>query len=137
MSDKDNDNDRYQDGVIKHPDVIKKEMEQEKAELENFYLQWTHKFEDFIGYANQTFSYVRLDSTWAHKVLTVTLIDHVRLMESENYYKQYADYVHRILLEHDYEIFHNQTTQGYEEQQKKKENNVVKLVIDNKKKPKK
>jgi hypothetical protein len=37
MSDKDNDNDRYQDGVIKHPDVIKKEMEKEKAELENFY----------------------------------------------------------------------------------------------------
>ena len=34
MSDKDNDNDRYKDGVIKHPDVIKKEMEQEKAELE-------------------------------------------------------------------------------------------------------
>ena len=31
MSDKDNDNDRHQDGVIKHPDVIKKEMEQEKA----------------------------------------------------------------------------------------------------------
>jgi hypothetical protein len=47
MSDKDNDNDRYQDGVIKHPDVIKKEMEKEKAELENFYRQWTYKFEDF------------------------------------------------------------------------------------------
>ena len=105
------------------------EMEKEKAELENFYRQWTYKFEDFIGYANQTFSYVRLDPTWAHKVLTVTLIDHVRLMKSENSYKQYADYVHGI--------FHNQTTQGYEEQQKKKENNVVKLVIDNKKKPKK
>ena len=137
MSDKDNDNDRHQDGVIKHPDVIKKEMEKEKAKIETFYQQWIHHFEDFIGYANQTFSYVRLDPIWAHKVLTVTLIDHVRLMESENSYKQYADYVHRILLEHDYEIFHNQTTQGYEEQQKKKENNVVKLVIDNKKKPKK
>jgi hypothetical protein len=36
MSDKDNDNDRHQDGVIKHPDVIKKEMEQEKAETRKF-----------------------------------------------------------------------------------------------------
>jgi hypothetical protein len=30
MSDKDNDNDRYQDGVIKHPDVIKKEWKKKK-----------------------------------------------------------------------------------------------------------
>jgi hypothetical protein len=43
-------------------------MELEKAKIETFYQQWTHHFEDFIGYANQTFSYVRLDPIWAHKV---------------------------------------------------------------------
>ena len=58
MSDKDNDNDRYKDGVIKHPDVIKKEMEQEKAELENFYRQWTYKFEDFIKFLNENDIYI-------------------------------------------------------------------------------
>lgn len=137
MSDKDKDKDRYTDEVIMHPEVIKKEMALEKAKLETFYGQWINQFEDFIGYAKQTFKYVRLDPTWSHKVLTVTLIDHVKLIESENSFKEYVDYIHRILVEYDYEIFHNRTTQGYEEQQKKKENNVVKLIIDNKKKPKK
>lgn len=116
---------------MKDKDQIKKEKEQEKKELVEFYDKWTNTFDDFTFYATEKFKYLRLDETWAHRVLLTLLIDHIKITSSKDHYDQVKNYTLNIF---DEDLFFNPLK---EDESLPKKNNIIQLVVDNKKKPKK
>ena len=118
---------------MKDKDQIEKEKEQEKKELIEFYDKWTNTFDDFTSYATEKFKYLRLDETWAHRILLTLLIDHIKITSPKDHYNQVKNYTLNIF---DEDLFLNSLKEGNESSPKKNDN-IIKLVVDNKKKPKK
>ena len=114
-------------------DKDKIEIEKEKKELLQFYDKWTNTFDDFTSYAFEKFKYIRLDQTWAHRILLTLLIDHIKSTQSKDHYKQVKNYTLNIF---DEDLFFKDLKNDNESSPKFK-NNIIKLVVDNKKKPKK
>lgn len=112
---------------------IDKEKQKEKEELVKFYNSWTTAFEEFSEYALGKFKYLRLDDTWAQRILIVLLIDHVKLTSSPEIFEKVKSYIYSVLEE---DIFYNYL-QTDDKSKPLISNNVVKLIIDNDKKPKK
>jgi len=114
-------------------DKDKTEIEKEKKELIEFYNKWTSTFDEFTSYAFEKFKYLRLDETWAHRILLTLLIDHIKITSSKDHYDQVKNYTLNIF---DEDLFFNSLKEGNESSPKKNDN-IIKLVVDNKKKPKK
>ena len=109
---------------------IDKEKEKEKEELVKFYNSWTTAFDEFSEYALGKFKYLRLDDTWAQRILIVLLIDHVKLTSPPEIFEKIKSYIYSVL---DEDIFYNYL-QTDDKSKPIKSNNVVKLIIDNDKK---
>jgi len=112
---------------------IDKEKEQEREELVKFYNSWTTAFEEFSEYALGKFKYLRLDDTWAQRVLIALLIDHVKLTYPPEIFEKVKSYIYSVL---DEDIFYDYL-QTDDKSKSLISNNVIKLVIDNDKKNKK